>query len=359
MRRKKNATMNYATIPATMGAPRFRSPIRRVHRRHNHSSRVTSPLSRPLPNHHPHVSFASPIFVLCFLWGVVSGARDVKTAMPAGAPGVTFACDSASWIKEDLNKVDAVISLGTQLAHDAPGGKEKYLLTKDGKELTVRNLLTSDSGVFKCKSYKYSLTVAQNPTCEPTDVTFREGVEQLMTCGHIFVNAGATKPTDVAAPPRFDWLINDQVALSVEPTEYLAAVAAALPPPAVTEAEADGVTARRTAEQLDYGVDFRLSPQFTHHGQRLQCVLEYPHWNASFPKPSCGIEKMDVKFEPRLDCPPIQYLNENDSRHEAFCEILGNPRPTEESIFWKTDNNDRFYVSRRDRSVRERGIRGG
>ena len=280
---------------------------------------------------------------------VTSGARDVRTAMPEGASRVTFTCDSSSWIKEDINKVDTVISLGTQLSADAPGGVNKYRLTNDGKELTVKNLQASDSGVFKCKNYKYSLTVAKNPTCSPTDAKFKEGVEQLMTCGEIFINPTASSASQVGAPPRVDWLIDDEVVLSKDPSEHLAKVAAALPSnPDATETEESATTARRTAAPT-YSADFRLNPKFTHNGQRLRCVLEYANWNTSFPKPSCGIEKMDVKFEPRIDCPQIQYLNENNSKHEAFCEILGNPRPTEESIFWKTDNNDRVYVSRRDR----------
>ena len=274
-----------------------------------------------------------------------SGIRTVQTAMPEGASGVSFSCDSASWIKEDLNKADTVISLGTHLSPDAPGGAGKYRLTRDGKELTVSNLKTSDSGVFKCKNSKYSLTVARIPICDP-DVSLKEGVEQVMTCGNIFSNPAATSLSEAGAPPRVEWLVDDKVLLSKDPTEYLAASEEIVDDDVGGDAAGD--TARRTAEP-SISVELALLPKFSDNGKRLRCVLNYPNWNASFPKPSCGIEQLDVKFEPRIVCPRIQYLNENSSRHEAFCEILGNPKPSEESIFWKNNNNDRVYLSRRDR----------
>ena len=269
---------------------------------------------------------------------------------------MTFTCDSSSWIKEDLKKVDTVISLGTQLAADVPGGVDKYRLARDGKELTVQNLVEEDSGVFKCKNYKYSLTVARNPECKPEKVTFQEGKEQTLTCGDIFVNPGATSASHAAAAPRVDWLLDDAILLSEEPTEYIAAAAAnaKAASPAANSGAADedetGATSARSTAAETYAVDFRFDPKFTHNGKRLSCVLEYSHWNASFPKPSCGIDKLDVKFEPRIECPEIQYLNENNSRHEAFCEILGNPRPSQESIFWKVKGDSRrFYVKSDDR----------
>lgn len=299
-----------------------------------------------IPGLGAHAASLAIILLLSVALHPASGARYVQTAMPEGASRVIFSCDSSSWIKEDLNKVDTVLSLGTNLAPDVPGGPGKYRLTREGKELTILNLQTSDSGVFKCKNFKYSLTVAPSPTCDPMDATFKEGVEQAMTCGNIFSNPAATSLSEAGAPPRVEWLVDEEVTLSKDPTEYLAAAAEDVSAGEAVEEDA-GETARRTALP-SLSVDFSLVPKFSDNGKRLRCVLNYEHWNASFPKPSCGIDKLDVKFEPRVECPRIQYLNENNSRHEAFCEILGNPRPSEDSIFWKTDNNDRIYLSRRD-----------
>lgn len=252
--------------------------------------------------------------------GVTLGVTgtEVHTAMPEGAR-VSFSCDSASWIKEDLKKVDIVISLGTQLG-DLAGGASKYTLANKGKELTILNLEASDSGIFKCQNFKYFLTVAKNPTCSPTLETLKEGVEKVITCGDII--------TSGSVAPRVNWLIAKQIVHSFGPKQYMG---------------------KDTAAETSPAIDYALIPKFSDNGKSLSCVLEYDNWNTTFPKPRCGISAMDIKFEPRIECPEIQYLNENNSRHLAFCEVLGNPRPNEESIFWKTDNNDRVYLDRKDR----------
>ena len=172
-----------------------------------------------------HLALSLAVVIFLSSSRLTSGSRHVQTAMPEGASRVTFACDSSSWIKEDLHKVDTVLSLGTQLAGDVPGGVDKYRLAKEGKELTVLNLATSDSGVFKCKEYKYSLTVARNPTCTPVGARLREGVEQVFSCRHIFTNpSGGTTSTSTA--PRVNWLVDDEIVLSKDPEEYMTTVSA-------------------------------------------------------------------------------------------------------------------------------------
>merc|ERR1719158_1442924 len=96
------------------------------------------------------------VFLVCLALALRPGSCDdtQMTAQPEGSH-VTFACDSASWIKEDVNKVDSVISLGETVSPEAPGGDAKYQLTDKGRRLTVTDLTTADSGLFKCKNFKY------------------------------------------------------------------------------------------------------------------------------------------------------------------------------------------------------------
>ena len=70
----------------------------------------------------------------------------------------------------------------------------------------------------------------------------------------------------------------------------------------------------------------KFKPVFKDYGMPLTCIISHPNYsNNSLPLPTCGYERINVRFSPRMECPEKQWVRREDPKYAARCNIFSYP----------------------------------
>ena len=78
----------------------------------------------------------------------------------------------------------------------------------------------------------------------------------------------------------------------------------------------------------------KFKPVFKDYGMPLTCVVSHRHYsNNSLPLPTCGYERINVRFDPRMECAERQWIRQEDRKYSAKCNIFSYPSVTLKVVY--------------------------